>query len=159
MIYKEENDYIRRYNMMIDFEKLKKVRDEMFYNLSDVRNVKVTKSLSCMCASYKFWKRVDNLNSKKLDGDVYELSYKYYDYPYIVDLIDDLIKSYNNFNTYEELGYKVLNYNGLDEKYLLKIKECFNLILVDEIDINSYNKVYSFVDDDMKCYLNKKIKR
>ena len=144
--------------MIIDFEKLRELRDDMFYNLSNIRNVKIIKPLSSICASYKFWKRTDNISSRKLEGDIYEISYKYYDYPYIIDLIDDLIRCYEKFNTYEELGYKVLNYKDLDESYLLRIKECFNLILIDEIDIEHYNKVYNFVDDDLKCNLNKKIK-
>ena len=68
--------------------------------------------------------------------DVYEVSYDYYIYPEIIDIIDGVLKENSS------MTLKLLNYstNHKSEKEI--VKEKINLLLKDDELLNDFNKQY-----------------
>lgn len=163
MIFVENDNKILKYNIIVDIDELAKIRNEIFYELSKKSNMYVEDYLEnkdFFLSAYNFKKHIRDFKVESVhkinNKNLYKISYIYYDYPKVVDMIDDLIYCYGKFNNCEELACSLINYNNLDNKYLDKIKSCISFNLINYIDKEKYDEVINFLEE--KKYIIKNMK-
>lgn len=125
MIIVKDNDVVKKYKFEIDKEKLEKLKSEIIENCSIIRHKKTKVDdrygmINSICKDKSIY--IKNYNMKKIkeveNNDfygpswytVYEEEYDLYDYPDVVDIINEVLK--NN----EEMIIKLLNYESKEDE-------------------------------------------
>lgn len=137
MIYKYEEGILEEYKVIINFEKLKKIREEIIYNCSIVKPCTGVFS-DFLPFSEAEKETMKHFNQKNLsyvqenngwpDTYYYEYTYDKYYFPKIIKLIDEILKGNESiiddlFET-EDLKYDINEYK--DNKTLKEVIDLIN---------------------------------
>lgn len=97
--YLKKKGKLEKYTVEIDHEALKSLRLEIIFRCSEISHIEDTTTAT---PNYFDYERIQNYTEKKVgrtDGgfytpseDIYHVSYDYYNHPYLVSIIDRLLK-------------------------------------------------------------------
>ena len=145
MIIKKENNILKKYDVSINIDALESLKYKIISECSTIRHIEQK-----MCEDDIPFEgdKVFNLTKKFINSqanrnffgptfiDVYEVSYDYYIYPEIIDIIDGVLKENSS------MTLKLLNYSTDHKSEKEIVKEKINLLLKDDELLNDFNKQY-----------------
>lgn len=97
--YLKKKGNLEKYTVDIDYDALKRLRLEIIFRCSEISHIEQNTTTT---PNYFDYERIQNYTEKKVgrtDGgfytpaeDIYHVSYDYYEHPYLISIIDRLLK-------------------------------------------------------------------
>ena len=184
MICINNENVVKKYAVELNEEKLNKLRTDIINNCSHIVHIEDRIScfdavrLSDEIDKDPLKIRIHEKEEDYLNEYFYNIKYDFYEYPPIIKKIDKVLKSKSDKCSYEFLKYikescvsketwkKVLkhsNYMGSDELnkkqkpvgyYFPDLLNTINLVFVDEMSLDDFNKMYKFIDGEKEIKEN-----
>ena len=157
--YKIENDLINKYQIIIDEESLQNLRNEIYLKQRIIRHHEDKTTIHHHCKPYGYENYTQKFIGQKDGENVYLEIYDTFETPYLVKIIDEILK--DNFSAFIKLNdYKedLNEENNLEYKNLI---DKFNS-LIKQINRKEYNNLDEINSTLKKTYtdlenLNKEI--
>ena len=136
--YKIENDLINKYQIIIDEESLQNLKNEIYLKQRIIRHHEGKTNIHHHCKPYGYENYTQKFIGQKDGEDIYLEIYDTFETPYLVEIIDEILK--DNFSALIKLNeYKedLNEENNLEYKNLI---DKFNS-LIKQINRKEYNNL------------------